>query len=148
MRNFILYILLFSVVFTSCQSVGGDSESSKAEIDKKISKRDYSINESNSYSGIFLDSLDMEKFIAENQLSDSVIRRMRSFYNTRNFQFAWFSSDGLTEQALGFWNLHDYVTHHNNDSLLNDKDLRKKMESLIYQENLKVDKSNKSTINT
>ena len=44
------------------------------------------------------------------KIADSIADRIRSFYNTRNYQYAWFSSDGLTEQARAFWNLHDYVT--------------------------------------
>jgi L,D-transpeptidase YcbB len=153
MKNTIFYLFTMLVLFASCQGVGGsvfdtDENEAKSEGSKKISKRNYGINESNSYTGIFIDSTVMEDFIREKSLSDSVSRRMRSFYNTRNFQFAWFSKDGLTEQAHGFWNLHDYVTNHENDSTLKDKALQKKMESLIYQENLTVRPSDKNIINT
>ncbi len=27
---------------------------------------------------------------------------MRNFYNSRNYSFAWFNEDGLTQQAQGF----------------------------------------------
>ena len=75
-------------------------------------------------------------------------RRIRSFYNTRNFQFAWFSSDGLTEQALAFWNLHDYVTTYDNDTTLKDKTLQKRMDALVSEERLSPSASDKSYINT
>jgi len=78
----------------------------------------------------------MEKFIASKKIPDSISRRMRSFYNTRNYQFAWFSSDGLNEQTYAFWNLHDYVTTYNNDTLLKDKALQKKMDALVAEESL------------
>lgn len=113
-----------------------------------MSSRDFSIRPGNSYSNLFLDSLVMERFIQEKQLADSLARRLRSFYNTRNYQFAWFSSDGLTEQARGFWNLHDYVTTYDADTTLKDKDLQKKMDELISRSKLSVSASDKSFINT
>ena len=60
-----------------------------------------------------------EKFIVEKKLPDSLIRRIRSFYNARNFQFAWFTSKGLTEQGLTFWNIHNYETFSGDTSLKN-----------------------------
>lgn len=151
MKTILLYTALLCSFFTSCQNANrnkatDDEKNQKGQ--KKISKRDYSINRSNSYSTLFLDSAAMEKFFTDKKISDSVARRMRSFYNTRNYQFAWFSGDGLTEQALAFWNLHDYVTTYNNDTLLRDKALQKKMDNLIAAENLSVTASDKSYINT
>lgn len=113
---------------------------------KKVSKRDYSIKRHNAYSNLFLDSLAMEAFISEKNLSDGISRRMRSFYNTRNYQFAWFTSGGLTEQARGFWNLHDYATTYNLDTSLNDKAFQKRMDALITADSLSVNASNKSFI--
>ena len=138
MKNFFLYSILISSFVASCQ-VGGshsDSDSNSAEAKKNISKRDYSINKSNSYSDLFLDSTAMEKFIASKKLPDSVANRMRSFYNTRNYQFAWFNSNGMSEQTYAFWNLHDYVTTYDNDTSLRDKKLQKKMDALTAEENL------------
>jgi murein L,D-transpeptidase YcbB/YkuD len=115
---------------------------------KNISKRDRSITSANAYSDLFLDSLGMEKFIAEKKIPDSLATRIRSFYNTRNYQFAWFSSDGLTEQARAFWNLHDYVTTYDVDTSLKNKSLQKKMDNLITEDELSVNANDKSFINT
>jgi murein L,D-transpeptidase YcbB/YkuD len=90
----------------------------------------------------------VEAFIAEHKVPDSISRRIRSFYNTRNYQFAWFSSKGLTEQARGFWNLHDYHTSYNHDSVLHDKALQKRMDRLAAEEELTVSASDKAFINT
>jgi len=150
MKTLFFYAAFFFSLFASCQNATGtrdDDDESKSEGQKNVSKRDYSINRTNSYSTLFLDSGTVEKYIAEKKLSDSVGRRIRSFYNARNYQFAWFSSDGLTEQALGFWNLHDYVTTYDNDSTLRDKALQRRMDNLIAEENLLVSASNKSFIN-
>src|SRR5215213_6616872 len=124
MKTTITYLILILSFLTSCGQAGigefGEGGDSTENVQKKISSRDHSIDQSNSYSNLFLDSMAVEKFIAERQLSDSIARRMRSFYNSRNFQYAWFSGDGLTEQARGFWNLHEYHTSYNHDTTLND----------------------------
>jgi L,D-transpeptidase YcbB len=152
MKKLLICLSLFCYVLTSCNSSGSaqdnDDNEAKSEGQKKITKRNYSINKSNSYSNLFFDSLKMESYIKENNLNDSVTRRMRSFYNARNYQFAWFSSDGFTEQALGFWNLHDYVTSHINDTTLRDKALQKKMNALLFEEDLSVSENNASFLKT
>src|SRR2546423_2451868 len=153
MKNFFIYAALFYSLFASCQnrnkpSSESDSTNNDTSSAPKISKRDYSINSSNSYSDIFLDSTAMESFFKQKHIPDSIIHRMRSFYNTRNYQFAWFTSNGLTEQALAFWNLHDYVTTYDVDTSLKDRALKKKMDGLIPEENLSVNPSEKSYINT
>src|SRR3569833_1882941 len=138
MKNILLYTVLISSLFAACQNAGShnSSDENTAEAKKNISKRDYSINKSISYSDLFLDSMSMEKFIISRIISDSLARRMRSFYNTRNYQFAWFSSDGMNEQTYAFWNLHDYVTTYDNDTSLKDKKLQRRMDALVAEENL------------
>lgn len=142
------YLVLATVLFYSLVSCDSFNKEEKPEIEKKVSKRDYSITKANSYSDLFLDSMVMEKFIADNQLNDSITRRMRSFYNTRNYQFAWFTSNGLTEQARGFWNIHDYQTTYKKDSSLIDKKLQKRMDNLTTEESLTVSDKNKTDIET
>ena len=133
-----MYVTLVCSLFAACQNGGShnDTDDNTAEGKKKVSKRDYSINPSNSYSDLFFDSTAMEKYIASKKLPDSIARRIRSFYNTRNYQFAWFSSDGLNEQTYAFWNLHDYVTTYDNDTSLKDKKLQKRMDALVAEESL------------
>src|SRR5438105_12588426 len=115
---------------TSKEVVKEDTSDNKPESEKKISKRDYSITKENAYNDLFLDSMTVEKFITQKKLPDKISRRIRSFYNTRNYQFAWFSTNGLTEQALGFWNLHNYATYSGDTSLRDDK-LQRKMDDLV-----------------
>jgi murein L,D-transpeptidase YcbB/YkuD len=115
---------------------------------KKMTSRDYSINKSNSYSDLFLDSLAVEKFLSARNTEESLTRRVRSFYNARNYQFAWFASDGFTEQANAFWNLYDYYTTYSGDSSLNDAELQKIMNNLVLQEEMKVAAGNQQFIKT
>src|SRR5215510_16448607 len=106
----IFFLVISCALIVSCNenavtrtsAMGSDSTNST----KNISSRDRSINSTNSYSDLFLDTSMVENFLKEKKAPDSIASRIRSFYNTRNYQYAWFSSDGLTEQARGFWNLH------------------------------------------
>lgn len=145
MKNFVLYLIFISGLLAACQNNKNSSDGGDEK--KNVSKRDYSINKSNSYSDLFLDSTALEKFIVSKKIPDSISRRMRSFYNARNYEFAWFSSDGLNEQTYAFWNLHDYVTTYDNDTSLRDKKLQKKMDALTAEENLSPT-ANSDYINT
>lgn len=127
----------------STSTGNNESKSEKPEIEKKISKRDYSITPANAYNDIFLDSLAMESFISENKLNDSITRRMRSFYNARNYQYAWFSGNGLTEQARTFWSLQSYYTTATKNTDADNKALAALMDRLELAENLSVTPQNK-----
>ncbi len=120
----------------------------KAEAEKKISKRDISITRANSYSDLFMDSTAVVNYLKENAIPDSIARRVRSFYNARNYQYAWFTQTGLTEQARGFWNLHDYYNSYTKDSTLKNKQLQRKMDKLVAEETLAVSNSDKSMLQT
>jgi hypothetical protein len=131
----ITFILAISSIFFSCSEQDANSQEKKPKGEKNISARDESITKANSYSDLFLDTAAVASFITQNKVSDSVASRLKSFYNARNYQFAWFTSDGLTEQARGFWNLHDYVTTYDNDSSLN---CRRKWIALFQKMNFQL----------
>jgi len=148
-KNFCACIIL-CISFIACNNQHSNSQtenSSSSKTEKKISHRDYSITPSNSYSDLFFDSVKLENFINQNAISDSVAQRIRSFYNTRNYQYAWFTSNGLTEQALGFWNLRNYSGYVGDTSLKN-KPLEKKMGDLLSEDSLEVSASDSSILNT
>lgn len=150
MKNIIIYSVFICSFFIACnaQESSTSTDENNAKAEKKISKRDWSITKANAYNDLFLDSNTVESFLVQNKVPDSLARRIRSFYNARNYQFAWFSSKGLTEQARGFWNLHDYHTTYNHDSLLHDKTLQKRMDNLTAEEGLTVSAGDKSFIKT
>src|SRR6187551_1300042 len=148
MKKSILALPFLAILFSCSDTTTTEREKTTAKEEKNISKIDSSISKDNSYSDLFLDSAALRSFITQNKVPDSISRRLRSFYNARNYQFAWFSSDGLTEQARGFWNLHHYVTTYEDDSSLKDKKLQKKMDRLIAEDELSVNASNKDYINT
>jgi murein L,D-transpeptidase YcbB/YkuD len=146
----LLFLANFCLFLAACNGDenGENRESADEKQKKNVSKRDYSITKAVSYSDLFLDSNAVESYIEENKVPDSLSRRMRSFYNTRNYQFAWFSSEGLTEQAFGFWNLLDYYTTYSEDSSLTDKSLKRRIDNLMLAEEPKISETNKTYIKT
>lgn len=147
----IVPVMIATLLLLSCNNGGSQDATGsggKAEKEKKITARDYSITPAIAYNDMFLDSIAMEKFISEKQLDDSISRRIRSFYNARNYQYAWFSSTGLSEQARLFWNQHDYATTYAADSALQNKALQKKMDALIAEGDFNISKSDKSYLQT
>jgi L,D-transpeptidase YcbB len=109
------------------QRTGTGSGSGKTTV-----ARDMQINKTNSYSDLFIDSTTVESFIKKQKLNDTLATDMRAFYNARNFQFAWFSSDGLTEQAFAFRNLYDY----SKDDKEKKKVLDSRLDSLMLEDSL------------
>lgn len=146
MKKLFLYIAIGYSLLLSCNDEAENS-AGPGKKNKKISARNYSITPSNSYSDLFLDSATVENFIMEKKIPDSIAWRIRSFYNSRNFEFAWFSSDGLTEQARGFWNLHNNYTSSSDDTALDNKSLQKRMDNLV-EDTIFPSAKNKSFINT
>jgi L,D-transpeptidase YcbB len=128
---------IISVFLISCNGNGqstSDSDSDSSSVSqKKVTKRDLSITAANAYNDLFFDSSALSKFLAENKMDADIARRIISFYNARNYQFAWFTRNGLTEQARGFWNMHNYQTTYGNDSALKDKALQTKMDNYVEE---------------
>jgi murein L,D-transpeptidase YcbB/YkuD len=132
----LIVVITAVLAFTACNNEPRQGGSTTKE-DKNLTPRNLSITKSNSYSDLFLDSTAMEAFITEQQLNDTVSTGMRNFYNARNYQYAWFASDGLTEQALAFRNLYDYTK----DSGTTSKTLDRRLETLMADDSLRVSAS-------
>ncbi len=139
MKRSFLYVSLFILLVGSAckrqnrrlfaKKIVPSTEVSAGEIANAIPNRDYSITKENAYNDLFLDSLSFDSFLKVNTIEDSISENMLDFYNVRNFQFAWFDSKGLTEQALGFRSLYKYKT----DSV--NKQLDAKLDALLQREN-------------
>lgn len=96
--------------------------------------RDTTITPVNAVTKLYVDSVEMEKYIGDQQLEDSAATRLRNFYNSRNFQFAWLSETGLAEQAKVFYELDkNYVTT-SGDTTNTDKMLLQRMGELLAKD--------------
>lgn len=137
MHRLLVLIAITAFLVTACNNESRQGEAT-AKGDNNLIPRNESITKANAYSDVFLDSTAMESFIAEQQLNDTVSTGMRNFYNARNYQYAWFASDGLTEQALAFRNLYDYTK----DSGTTQKTLDRRLERLMANDSLQVTATN------
>ena len=122
--------LLASFFSMSCTQKS-DKTVSTENNSKRITRRNIYINRENSYSDFFFDSSKLASYITEQKLPDSLSNRITSFYNARNYQFAWFSSTGVTEQGRGFWNMYRYYTTYEPTKVLPDTTFIKQMGKLV-----------------
>lgn len=135
-------IIIAAIAFCvgACENISQNKSYSRAG--GEAIKRNTQITKANAYNDLFLDSARIEKFITEQKLNDTIANHMRDFYNARNFEFAWFDSRGLNEQALAFRNLYDY----NKDSATQRKNLDYRLDRLAAQSNLSVSDDNADII--
>ena len=111
MRKYLFGLLVLLLAFQSCKN-------SKAR--RERAKRDASISKKTSFNSVFFDSVHLDAFFEKNKQYEPYIEQFKDFYSDRNFQFAWFDSTGLAEQAYNFLNLHDrYINEFNDSSLVN-----------------------------
>ena len=133
----------------SCNSYQSDEEIQNVDSTRLTRYRDTvylvrntQITPANSYSDLFLDSVSIEQFIQQQELPADESGTLRSFYNYRNGQFAWFNTFGFSEQGRGFWNLKDaYKTE------LQDTVLQKRMDTLLSIESLTFNRFDTSIAN-
>ena len=157
-------LFLATTLTLSCNTGSGnkkpisDQEIGAVNVDQKIdtnehkytiTKRDLSVTSANAFNDIFLDSMAMEHYISSNGLENKQIGlRIRSFYNARNYQYAWFSSSGPSESARFFWNQYDYAVNHLKDSTIANKIFSRKAEYYMNQEEFTVNKNDSSLLQT
>jgi len=125
LKSSIIPLALLVILFANC----------KQKEEKKV-VRDITITPKNAVTRLYVDSAEMEKYIAGHQLEDSSANRLRNFYNSRNFQFAWLSETGLAEQAKVFYELdRNYITS-SGDTTNTDKMLLGRMGELLTKDTL------------
>ncbi len=107
----VLIALVFIGSFISCTSSSKKSEAQSPG-------RDTSITPAVSYSTLFLDSMFMEKFIAKQGYKDSLAARLRTFYDQRNYEYAWFFKDGMADHTTSFYEIYNEYIGYSGDSSL------------------------------
>lgn len=131
---------LVIIIWLSIFFAAGCTNSTGNGNDFSISKRDTTISPQNAFNDLFLDSMTVSNFVKNE--TDSVKRYILSFYNSRNYQFAWFDEDGLNLAAEGFWNRHDSYLRQLADSSFFDQQLHATMDTLLYADStLKIERA-------
>jgi len=87
---------------------------------KNLVNRDTSITHVTSFNTLFLENRELNHFIATNPDYAAYTEQFNDFYKHRNYEFAWFDSTGLTEQAYNFINLqNNYINQFDDSSVYN-----------------------------
>jgi len=123
MKWSVLLVFAYGIIYYSCKQAGNGASA-------QVTPRDTSINYSTSYSDAFFDSLKMEKFISAHRFHDSLSKRLRSFYNARNYQYAWFFKEGIADYASSFYGIYKDYINYSRDSALKDQSLQLMYDSL------------------
>lgn len=118
-----LFIIL--ILFNSCR--GQQPQLKKIE-------RDTTITAATSFSKLFLDSTKLEKFIKGQKKEGSAATQLRNFYIRRNYQFAWFTEDGMAEHTSSFWNLHNNYINNFGDTALKYKAVHQHIDDLMNED--------------
>jgi murein L,D-transpeptidase YcbB/YkuD len=144
-KNFFVIPLTIICLTCACKNRGAHNTSGEgnAENDRTTPQRDHSINKGNAYNDLFLDSMAVEKFIISDSLQSNVAASMREFYNARNYEFTWFASKGLIEQAASFHSL--YST---DDSDEVNRALEKRMDYIMLVDDSTISGKEPSIIKT
>ena len=83
------------VIVISCTNNAGSRATA-------IAPRDTTITPKNAYTLLTLDSITVANFIVTEQIVNEDAINIINFYNHRNYQYAWFDEEGLTEQGEAF----------------------------------------------
>lgn len=68
-------------------------------------QRDTSVTIVTSFNNLFLDSAQLKNFLSDHEEYRGYKKQFADFYRERNYEYAWFDSSGLGEQAANFINL-------------------------------------------
>ncbi len=82
-----------------------------------VTPRDTTITVENAFTRLMLDSLVVEQFVVDHPMSDTTKQLLINFYNSRNYQYAWFDESGITEHANMVWNAFQKGIAFNTDSV-------------------------------
>lgn len=110
--------------------------------------RDTTITPTRSFNNLFFDSAQLPLFLAKETRYADFANQYTDFYRGRNFQFAWFDSSGLSEQALNLMNLENNYIQEMDDSSLQNNRLRILKDSLLNRKKLTAATVNELMINT
>ena len=113
----------FVFTIAACQPTG---DSATTEL-----KRDTTITKANAYSDLFFDSVRLENYVARSGWHDSLKKAIHNFYNGRNYQYSWFTQQGLTEQAFAFENMLEEYISYSGDSAAFNRSVKQMLDSAV-----------------
>lgn len=123
--NSILFFLLLVYGMPSCNDSSGKTPA------VPVTPLDTTITTKNAFTTLKLDSQVVSLYIDLSQMADTTKQLMHNFYNSRNYQYAWFNEEGLSEHAGMLWNLYQDYAGYAQNALEKDSLLDKKMDQWL-----------------
>jgi len=140
-HSYRLCAAFMALLLSSCQFFENseqDIPKPVIRVEKPVTRVDVTIDTNNAFNGMFLDSTIIHQYLSDGEMGDTLSNRIRSFYNSRNNQFAWFAKEGLPEHTVSFWNMLKNYLNYSKDSTVYDKQLDKNMGAIIRNDSLVV----------
>jgi len=145
MKNLLTAVVL-DICISSCQYIAGEQTAKDSTNNGGMmmmteswpTVRDTSIDSTNAYNNLFLDSNAVNIYISSNKISAADSQALRGFYNMRNYQFAWFAKGGMTEQGHSFWNAYTYAKSHGMKDSSTDQSLMARMDTIVEIDTLLI----------
>lgn len=128
--KYLLLLLVIPLFFSQCTLFSGD---------RLPVARDTTITPASSFNNLFFDSSQIAHFLAKETRYAGFMEQYMDFYRGRNFQYAWFDSSGLSEQALNFINLENNYIQDMDDSSLHNPRLNQLKDSIVNKKKLRAD---------
>src|SRR3954470_21488937 len=116
-KSFVAISTLLLFFLFACKNQNRKEEQKKKEVEI-----DKSITPATAFNNLFLDSNKIKDFITNHPDYSTFVQQFQDFYMQRNYEYAWFDTSGIGEQAVNFVNLlNSYITDLNDSSLYSKK---------------------------
>jgi L,D-transpeptidase YcbB len=126
---FVFWFVVITFAVISMTSCSNNNQAAEAQV-----PRDRTIVAAVAFTLLNLDSSAVELFISIEAKEKSLAQGIRNFYNNRNYQYAWFDEQGITEQGEAFWNLHEVQGAEDSDTSLSAQRLHDNMQLLLNED--------------
>lgn len=93
--------------------------------------QDTTITPQTAITKLIFDSTYVDGYLHSKAYAGDTAKQIMDFYISRNFQYAWFTEDGVAEQTRTFWNLRKHYIQENKDISLSDTAFEKSINTLL-----------------
>jgi len=135
-KSFVAVSTLLLLFLFSCKNQTQQEQKEKKEVEI-----DKSITPSNAFNNLFLDSNKIKDFLTNHEEYSGFEQQYQDFYKQRNYEYAWFDTSGIGEQAVNFVNLLNSTIADLNDSSLYNKKMMSLYNKFLTDSTAHEDKS-------
>jgi len=116
-------MILLSLLWFGCIGTESKNDSSQNSNNTQYIPPDKSITSDNAFNNLFFDSAKLQSFLDKHSEYAVYQEQFFNFYKQRNYEYAWFDTSGVTEQASNFMNLLNTTIIEGHDTDLYNKKL-------------------------